>query len=215
MKFLREVELDNGIDKKMDFWLTKKRDQMRDWVLRHAEGPRARLWLAAFSFTEASFFPIPPDILLIAILLTNGTHWVKYSLITTLSSVAGAVFGYIIGVFFFAVIGEPLIAFYHLEESMAHVGKLFADNAFITILLAAFTPIPFKVFTIAAGVWHIDFFIFVIASLLGRGTRFFAIGYLLHRFGRKISSLLYKYFNIATLIMAVFIITIIFFSTLA
>ena len=175
MKFLREVELDNGIDKKMDFWLTKKRDQMRDWVLRHAEGPRARLWLAAFSFTEASFFPIPPDILLIAILLTNGTHWVKYSLITTLSSVAGAVFGYIIGVFFFAVIGEPLIAFYNLQESMAHVGKLFADNAFITILLAAFTPIPFKVFTIAAGLFHIDFFVFIIASLLGRGTRFFAI----------------------------------------
>ena len=188
---------------------------MRNWVLRHAEGPRARLWLAAFSFTEASFFPIPPDILLIAILLTNGTYWVRYSLITTLSSVAGAVFGYIIGVFFFAIIGEPLIAFYHLEESMAYVEKLFSDNAFITILLAAFTPIPFKVFTIAAGVCHIDFFIFVIASLLGRGTRFFAIGYLLHRFGRKISSLLYKYFNIVSLIMAVFIIAIIFFSTLA
>ncbi len=196
----------------MDFWLTKTRDKIRDWTLRHAEGPRARLWLAAFSFTEASFFPIPPDILLIAILLTNGTHWVRYSLITTLSSVAGAIFGYIIGVFFFAIIGEPLIAFYNLQESMAHVGKLFSDNAFITILLAAFTPIPFKVFTIAAGVWHIDFFIFVIASLLGRGTRFFAIGYLLHRFGRKISSLLYKYFNIVSLIMMVFIIAIIFFS---
>ena len=196
----------------MDFWLTKTRDKIRDWTLRHAEGPRARLWLAAFSFTEASFFPIPPDILLIAILLTNGTHWVRYSLITTLSSVAGAIFGYIIGVFFFAIIGEPLIAFYNLQESMAHVGKLFSDNAFITILLAAFTPIPFKVFTIAAGVWHIDFFIFVIASLLGRGTRFFAIGYLLHRFGRKISSLLYKYFNIVSLIIMVFIIAIIFFS---
>ena len=196
----------------MDFWLTKTRDKIRDWTLRHAEGPRARLWLAAFSFTEASFFPMPPVILLIAILLTNGTHWVRYSLITTLSSVAGAIFGYIIGVFFFAIIGEPLIAFYNLQESMAHVGKLFSDNAFITILLAAFTPIPFKVFTIAAGVWHIDFFIFVIASLLGRGTRFFAIGYLLHRFGRKISSLLYKYFNIVSLIMMVFIIAIIFFS---
>ena len=199
----------------MKYWLTKTRDKIRDWALRHAEGPRARLWLVAFSFTEASFFPIPPDILLIAILLTNGTHWVRYSLITTLSSVAGAAFGYIIGVFFFAVIGEPLIAFYHLEESMAHVGKLFSDNAFITILLAAFTPIPFKVFTIAAGLFHIDFFVFIIASLLGRGTRFFAIGYLLHRFGGKISSLLYKYFNVATLIMAVFIIAIIFFSTLA
>ncbi len=197
----------------MDFWLTKKRDQMRDWVLRHAEGPRARFWLAAFSFAEASFFPVPPDILLIAILLTNGAHWVRYSLITTCSSVVGSVFGYIIGVFFFAVIGEPLIAFYHLEESMAHVGKLFSDNAFITILLAAFTPIPFKVFTIAAGLFHIDFFIFIIASLLGRGTRFFVIGYLLHRFGNKISSLLYKYFNFVSLIIAVFIIAVIFFST--
>lgn len=188
---------------------------MRDWTLRHARGPHARFWLAALSFSEASFFPIPPDILLIAILLTNGARWIKYSLITTLSSIAGGAFGYVIGVFFFAVIGEPLITFYHLEESMKYVQGLFSENAFTVILLAAFTPIPFKVFTIAAGLCHIDFFVFIAASLLGRGTRFFAIGYLLRRFGDKISALLFKYFNLFSLVVAVFIITAILFSTFA
>lgn len=194
----------------MKFWITKKRDQIRDWVLRHAEGPRARLWLIAVSFSEASFFPVPPDILLIAILLTNGAHWVKYSLITTLSSVAGGIFGYIIGFFFFTHIGEPLIAFYHLEESALYLGSIFSDNAFLSIFLAAFTPIPFKVFTIAAGLFQIDFFIFIIASLLGRGTRFFAVGYLLYRFGEKISLLLFKYFNIFSLFIAILILAFIF-----
>ena len=194
----------------MKFWLTKKREQLRDWVLRHAEGPRARLWLIAFSFSEASFFPVPPDVLLIAILLTNGANWVKYSLITTLSSVSGGVLGYIIGASFFAVLGEPLITFYHLEESVLYLGTVFSEKAFISIFLAAFTPIPFKVFTIAAGLFHIDFFIFIIASLLGRGMRFFAVGYLVHRFGEKISLLLFKYFNIISLFIAIIILALIF-----
>ncbi|MCK5590863.1 MAG: DedA family protein [Candidatus Pacebacteria bacterium] len=194
----------------MKFWLTKKREQLRDWVLRHAEGPRARLWLIAFSFSEASFFPVPPDVLLIAILLTNGANWVKYSLITTLSSVSGGVLGYIIGASFFAVLGEPLITFYHLEESVLYLGTVFSEKAFVSIFLAAFTPIPFKVFTIAAGLFHIDFFIFIIASLLGRGMRFFAVGYLVHRFGEKISLLLFKYFNIISLFIAIIILALIF-----
>ena len=199
----------------MKCWLAKTRDKIRDWALRHAQGQRAQLWLITLSFAEASFFPVPPDILLIAILLTNGARWVWYSLITTLSSVAGGVLGYAIGIFFFVFIGEPLISFYHLEESMEYVQGLFSENAFIVILLAAFTPIPFKVFTIAAGLCHIDFFVFIAASLLGRGTRFFAIGYLLRRFGDKISMLLFKYFNLFSLVVAVFIIAAILFSAFA
>ena len=196
----------------MKCWLKRTKDKIRDWAVRHAEGAHARFWLVALSFAEASFFPVPPDILLIAILLINGARWGWYRLITTLSSVVGGMFGYVIGIFFFAVIGESLIAFYGLEESVTHVGELFSDHAFMTILLAAFTPIPFKVFTIAAGLFKIDFFIFVVASLLGRGTRFFAIGYLLHRFGDKVSSFLYKYFNIFSLAAALFIVVTILFS---
>ena len=199
----------------MNCWLTQTRDKIRDWAVRHAKGAHARFWLATFSFAEASFFPVPPEFLLIAILLTNSAQWFRYCLIATLFSVAGGVFGYVIGIFFFAVIGEPLVAFYHLEGSMLYVGNLFSNNAFVTIFLAAFTPIPFKVFTIAAGLFHINFFVFIFACVLGRGTRFFATGYLLHRFGRQISAFLYKYFNIFSLIAALFIIAIIFFSTLA
>ncbi|MBU0723237.1 DedA family protein [Patescibacteria group bacterium] len=197
----------------MKFWLTKKRDQIRDWTVRHAEGAHAQFWLIVFSFAEASFFPIPPDILLIAILLTNSAQWIWYCLVTTLSSVAGGIFGYVIGYFFFVFVGKPLIAFYNLEVAVAQVGILFSDNAFWTIFFAAFTPIPFKVFTIVAGLFHINFGIFLTASLLGRGMRFFAIGYLLRRFGKKISVLLYKYFNIFSLLFALLIITAVVCST--
>jgi len=197
----------------MKFWFTNTRDQILNWTVRHAKGAHAKFWLVVFSFMEASFFPIPPDILLIAILLTNSARWFWYCLITTLSSVAGGIFGYLIGCFFFVFIGEPLIAFYNLETSVAQVRVLFDNNAFWAIFLAAFTPIPFKVFTIAAGLFNINFGVFLIASLLGRGMRFFAIGYLLRRFGKKISAFLYKYFNIFSLFFAFLIIVAVVCST--
>ena len=183
---------------------------MRDWGVKHAEGPHAKMWLAAVSFAEASFFPIPPDMLLIAILLTKSKRWFFYATFTTLFSVLGGIFGYFIGVFFFDTVGEFLVSFYHLEHEMFVVSEYFSNNAFVAIFLAAFTPIPFKVFTITAGFCKINLLVLIVASILGRGIRFFVISYMLRKYGKQIGGFVYKYFNIFSLIVAIFIVGIIF-----
>lgn len=190
-------------------YLHKTRDRLRDWAIRHAEGPHAARWLSALSFSESSFFPIPPDILLIAIILSRKvSRWFYYAALTTVFSVLGGIAGYAIGYLFFDLFGQGIIAFYGLEEKMTIVQKLFSDNAFMAIFLAAFTPIPYKVFTIAAGVFSINLFPFVIASILGRGIRFFIVGYLAYLFGEGIRAVLYKYFNIISLVIAALVVLI-------
>ena len=177
------------------------KERAKKWAVKHAEGPHARFWLAAVSFSEASFFLVPPDVLLIAILLTSAKRWVYYAGFTTIFSVLGGVFGYGIGMIFFDLAGEPLVRLYNLEEQIKTVGGLFEKSAFLAIFSAAFTPIPFKVFTISAGLFNINFVTFIIASLLGRGIRFFAIAGLLRLYGKSVGALIYRYFNIASLLL--------------
>jgi membrane protein YqaA with SNARE-associated domain len=174
-------------------------------VVKHARGKRAVWWLSAVSFSESSFFPIPPDILLGTMLAGGAGKWRYYSAVTTVASVAGGVLGYAIGLWFFELFGQHLVSFYGLHEELEAVRIKFADSAFLTIFLAAFTPIPYKIFTIAAGLFRIDFLIFVIASLAGRSMRFFAFGYIMHRFGPRMGGLLFKYFNTALFAIAVII----------
>jgi membrane protein YqaA with SNARE-associated domain len=178
--------------------LLRWRDQLRDWVVHHAKAAHARVWLAGLSFAESSFFPIPPDVLLIAMLIASAKRWVQLASITTIFSVLGGLFGYAIGALFFDVAGEGVVAFYGLEEEMKHVGELFADNTFMAIFLAAFTPIPFKVFTIAGGLFKVPLLLFVLGSLFGRGIRFFVIAFLMKLYGKRIGDALYKYFNWVT-----------------
>lgn len=185
------------------------KEKMRDWGTKHAEGPHARWWLSGVSFAEASFFPIPPDLLLIGLLLSSSKRWFSDALLTTVFSVLGGILGYAIGVFFFDTVGESLVNFYHLQDEMLIVSDYFSRNAFVSIFLAAFTPIPFKVFTISAGLFKINIFMLIIASVLGRGARFFTISYMLRRYGKQIGDFVYKYFNIFSLGIAVFILGII------
>jgi membrane protein YqaA with SNARE-associated domain len=192
--------------------LTQIKEKTRAWSLKHANGPHAEKWLAAFSFAEASFFPIPPDVLLIAMLLVKSSDWIRKAFLTTLFSVLGGLFGYLIGVFFYELVGVPLIEFYHLQEQVQVVGQLFAENAFTAIFLAAFTPIPFKVFTIIAGLFKINLLVFVLAAFLGRGMRFFVISYMLRRYGKQVSGFIYKYFNMFSLVVAVFIVGVVLIS---
>ncbi len=184
---------------------------LKGWVLRHAQGPHAKFWLGTFSFAEASFFPIPPDVILVAILLAGErAKWFFYASLTTLFSVLGGVFGYIIGAVFFGVFGESIIAFYGLEQELIYVSDQFAQHAFLAIFLAAFTPLPYKVFTITAGLFGVPLGVFVLASFLGRGLRFFTIAYLMKRYGEKISGMLYTYFNIISLIVLIVLVAIAF-----
>lgn len=178
------------------------KDWLRDWMVRHAEGKRAKWWLFGIAFAESSFFPIPPDFLLIAILMTQErARAFFYAGLTTLGSVLGGIFGYAIGFFFFKTVGVWMVGVYHLEEQMLVVQKLFADNAFFAIFTAAFTPIPYKVFTIAAGLFNINLVTFIVASIIGRAGRFFLVATVMRFFGKHFANVLYRYFNIITIIV--------------
>jgi membrane protein YqaA with SNARE-associated domain len=191
----------------MGDFFNRIRDWGRDFMSHHSSKERAPWWLALISFAESSFFPVPPDLFLSAILISQkGAHWLRLAVITTLASVAGGLFGYLIGYFFFNFVGVPLISFYHAEPAFREVEQLFSGNAFLAIFLAAFTPIPYKVFTIAAGFFKINLPVFIIASLIGRGLRFFVVAYLFKTFGEGIGNLLYRYFNIVAIIFSVFLV---------
>ena len=190
------------------------KNKILDWFMRFAESRHARWWLAFFSFTESSVFPIAPDPLLIAILIANARRWVLDALITTLSSVAGGFAGYIIGAFFWDIAGEAVVEAYNLESEMQKIQGLFGKNAFWTIFLAAFTPIPYKIFTIAGGFFHVDLLIFILASLLGRGSRFFFVGYMIKQFNSTIAPVVFKYFNVFSLLFALYVIVIVLSVTL-
>lgn len=175
------------------------KDSLMSWAVHHAEGKNAKRWLFGLSFAESSFFPVPPDVLLVAILMTKErVRALYYATITTAGSVLGGLFGYAIGYFLFQTVGVWLVHTYHLESQIVTVQKLFAANAFFAIFTAAFTPIPYKVFTIAAGLFDISIPVFILASILGRGGRFFAIAVLMKYFGEHIARALYRYFNIVS-----------------
>ncbi|MCR4330340.1 MAG: VTT domain-containing protein [Patescibacteria group bacterium] len=197
-------------------FLSKLKIRLYDWAIARAGSPRATQWLSALSFSEASFFPIPPDILLIAILVFRQTRkWAYYAFITTIWSVLGGMLGYFIGFLFFDTAGKFLIDLYHLEQHVLTIKELFNDNAFLAIFMAGFTPIPYKIFTISAGFFGVNFIVFVAASLLSRGMRFFAVGYIMKVFGKEIGVFVFKYFNILTLITAALIILVLLFINIS
>jgi len=184
--------------------MTKLKIKLRDWMVRNADSPHAKWWLLFISFAEASFFPIPPDFLLIAILGSRQKHrWAYYSFIVTVGSVLGGMFGFVIGFLLFDSIGQFIISVYSLEHYMEVVQDLFAENAFWAIFIAGFTPIPYKIFTISAGFFGVNFLIFIIASAVSRLLRFFAVGYIIKVFGDDMSKFAFKYFNILTLLFAI------------
>lgn len=187
-------------------WLDTLKIKLHLWVTTQARSKYADWWLVGVAFTESSFFIIPPDVLLIAILMVESERWLMRAALTTVSSVFGGLAGYLIGYAFFDLFGQIIVNAYHLQDELLIVTKLFADNAFWAIFTAAFTPIPYKVFTIAAGLFHLNLTIFVIASILGRGIRFIIVAYLIRRFGPSLGELAYKYFNWLSLAMGVVII---------
>lgn len=173
--------------------------RMYDWTVEKAGRPDAEKYLAGLAFAESSFFPIPPDVLLIAMSFSNREKTLRYAAITTLFSVIGGVAGYLIGFTLFEAIGKPIIGFYHLESLVTVVQAKYEANAFLTVFTAAFTPIPYKLITIAAGLFHISFGPFMLASALGRGLRFFAVGLVIRQIGPKAKPFIEKYFELFTI----------------
>lgn len=184
--------------------LVTLKDSLVAWTVRHAEGVYAKWWLFGVAFAESSFFPIPPDVLLVAILATKErVRAVFYATITTAGSVLGGLAGYAIGYFFFQTVGTWLVSTYHLETQMITVQRLFSENAFFAIFTAAFTPIPYKLFTISAGLFAINIPVFIVASILGRGMRFFAVALVMKYFSQQVIQIFYRYFNTASLAVVV------------
>jgi membrane protein YqaA with SNARE-associated domain len=138
--------------------------------------------LGGLSFAESSFFPIPPDVMLAPMCLAQPQRWFRFALITTLTSVAGGVFGYVIGAWAIDAV-MPWVAQTGWGGKIDLAKAWFADWGFWAVLLAGFSPIPYKAFTIAAGSMAMPLLPFVLASILGRGGRFFLVGWLMGRFG--------------------------------
>lgn len=179
---------------------------LKEWVENFAQKPGAGWALFLIAFAESSFFPIPPDVLLIALGVLVPKKSFKYALICSVGSVLGGMFGYLIGYQFFELIGQKIIAFYGVQAQYEYVQKLYSENAFSAIAIAGFTPIPYKVFTIAAGAFEVSFATLVYASALSRSARFFLVSGLFYFFGPSIKPFIDKYFEALSVAFVVLLI---------
>ena len=152
--------------------------KLYNWVLSWAESKWSVPALFILAFMESSFFPIPPDVLMIAMALSKSERALWYATVCMIGSVLGALFGYVIGFYFWQAVGDYFFLYIpgFTRELFAQVTKLYQDNSAFIVFTSAFTPIPYKVFTITAGVSKVDLPPFVIASILGRGGRFYLVG---------------------------------------
>ena len=178
------------------------------WVLHWADTPYGTPALAAISFAESSFFPIPPDVLQIALSVSRPRRSFYYAAVSAVASVAGGVFGWVIGLTFWAAVGHIFLSYVpgFDQATFEYVRKLYEGNAFWAIFTAAFTPIPYKVFTIAAGVFDISLVTLIVASALGRSGRFFLVATAIYFFGDHAKRLLEKYFELITLALCALLI---------
>lgn len=163
-----------------------------DWVLGLSTRKSALVWLFIISFIESSFFPIPPDIMLIPMILATPRKAWKIAGVCTIASVIGAYLGYIIGVYFFQLIAEPLLNFYGYLNKFNEFKRLYAEYGAWIVFGAGITPFPYKIITIASGVVHLNLVVFTIASIIARGLRFFLIAWLLKVYGEKMKAFIEK-----------------------
>lgn len=193
-------------------WLKK----LYDWVLSWAETPYGGIALFLLAFAESSFFPLPPDVLLIALCMGEPRKSLKFALYCSIGSVLGGMLGYAIGHFFFHTFKEQILGFlsvvtfkdgYELYEA---VKTYFDTFGVLWVGVAGFTPIPYKVFTITAGAMDLVFIPFVLISAASRSARFFLvaglIGLLFKKYGEKIQTFIDKYFNLLTILFALLLV---------
>ncbi len=173
------------------------------WTLHWAATPYAGPALVALAFAESSFFPVPPDVLLMALTFSTPRRWARYALWCSIASVLGGMLGYFLGWALWDTVGKPIVDFYHGEALMARVAGWYETYGFWGVLVAAVTPIPYKVFTIASGWFHFHFAAFVLASAIGRPLRFFLVAGLIGRFGTRVRPFLEERLEWALLALTV------------
>lgn len=176
------------------------------WVMSWAEHPQATWALAALAFAESSFFPIPPDVLLMALCLGRPRKAFWYAGVATAASVVGGLFGYWIGAAFYDALGRPILEFYDLLDKYREVQGLYRRWDVWAVGIAGLTPIPYKVFTVTAGVFGISLPGFVAASFVGRGIRFFVVAAALRKWGEPARRFLDRHLGILTLLFVALLI---------
>ncbi|MFT8719207.1 YqaA family protein [Acetobacter sp.] len=167
-------------------------DRLYARVRAHAAGPSAPFWLGALAFSEASFFPLPPEVLLIPMVLANRANAWRYAVIATLGSVAGGILGWYIGAVLLDLVAKPIVHFYHADATLLSLQEKFRQWGVWIVLIKGLTPVPYKFVTIASGAAHFALVPFVLASLVTRGVRFFLVAGLLKRFGAPIETFIEK-----------------------
>ena len=171
--------------------------RLYEWTLHWAETPYASWALFCLAFAESSFFPIPPDVLLIALALSCRTKAFKYAAVSSLGSVLGGIFGYWIGFAVWETVRPWFIPYLFSEAAFEKVGRIYEEGAIWYIFAAAFTPIPYKVFTVTAGVYHefIPLWLLICASAVGRSARFFIVAGLLYWLGPSAKGFVERHFD--------------------
>ena len=187
--------------------------RLYDWVLSWGNSRWGGLALFLLALAESSFFPIPPDVLLIALCLGAVVHSFRYATICLTGSIIGAMIGYAIGFFLwqtpageFTALANWFFANVFSEDSFHNVGDLYDQYNFWIVFTAGFTPLPYKLFTITGGLFHINFTMFIVASIISRGLRFFLIAGLIWKFGAPIKTFIDKYFNLLAIVFTILLI---------
>ncbi len=177
--------------------------RLYDWTLAQAQSPYALWVLAAVAFVESSFFPIPPDVLMIPMIIARPSKAFLIAAVCTVASVLGGLFGYLIGWGFFELIGQPIFDFYGKADAVAEFQARFNDYGAWAVLIAGVTPFPFKVITIMSGVTSLSLPIFIVSAIIARSLRFFLVAALLWKFGEPIRDFIEKRLGLMFIIFCV------------
>jgi membrane protein YqaA with SNARE-associated domain len=180
--------------------------RLYDWVLSWAESRFGALALFLIAFAESSFFPIPPDVLLIGLALGRPERAFRFAAICTAGSVLGGALGYVIGWQLMEAVGRPILEFYQATEKFQAVESYFLSYGGWAVAAAGFTPIPYKVFTIASGAVTLSFGTFIAASLAGRAARFYLVAALIFSFGPPVKEFIDRHFNVLTVVFTVLLV---------
>ena len=180
--------------------------KLYDWTLRIAAHRHARMGLFGLAFAESSVFPLPPDLVLIPMCIAERNRAFLYAAICTLGSVLGGIFAYFVGYFLYDTIGVRILDFYGYQEQFHHFQSLYNKHGAWIVLAGGFTPIPYKLITIASGVTQMNLGAFILFSVIGRASRFFLIAALLWKFGAPIRDFIEKYMGWLTILFFILLI---------
>jgi len=180
--------------------------RLYDWTLRLAAHPQAQLWLAIISFAESSVFPVPPDVILAPMAVARPDRWWRSAVICTAASAAGGVFGYLIGWGLYETVAVPIIDAYRLHEANERFRALYLCYDWLVVAIAGFTPIPYKLATIASGAVGMGIVPFLVASIASRGARFFMVAFVAAKLGPPVLAMIERRLTFFTILFLVLLV---------